>query len=469
MRGSISALAAAVVVIASSLLFLSAYLRLSQGSIEVLRSLRDEVLRVYSVNVEWIFEGDRVTFRSSSPVRVLAVLSIGKGNIGILSSEFILDREFSIEMRGEDKILLVLEGGRHLLIDRESSSIRNTNDQLTAILYELRASSRLLPLLAKYLDPVDYAVITDRSTPLNISQYRLNPHYRPTVTWRSEFSTRYCYDDLLYVKLSWNSTHWIVTYRKCASDGPILDILQIRRLTTEVPYREYLYYRECSDGGGVRHCFDVYATARGRCVFWCENPPDSRWFFEVGMRVEYRFEPLEPDRLVLVVVNRTFFENAFLKACVTCARYLSSAGLWCWRCSNNQYVDVCSTDGLVSYVQGPRPVFVWDIRYDENFETYYNYDDGYEMGAWYSRVELEPSLSSWKTFSDYSYTLGDSAVVRFYLSNADSEDFLARVGTHQYGYYRISFDLVLDEGGLKRDSRVWDYRVVVFLLRSLSS
>lgn len=455
-----------MLIAAVSLLLLSAHLRFSRESIEVFEKVRSELLRAHSADIRWIFGGGAVVLRSSSPVRVLAVLSVSRENVRILSGEFVVDGEFSVDVWNESKILVLLEGGRYLLVDLENDL---SDERLNTALYEAQISSKLLPLLARYLDPEDYLAVVESGIPLNISQYQLNPHYRPAVTWRTGSLTRYCYDNLLYVSLSWNSTHWVATYRMCASDGPVLDVLPVGRSASEVPYREYLYYRECMSGGGVKYCFNAYATARGKCVFWCDDPPNSRWFFEVGMRVEYRLEPLERSRNVLVVINRTLFENALMKTCVTCVRYLSSAGLWCWRCSNNQYAEVCDPKALISYAQGPRPAFVWDIMYSENHETHYNYDDGYAMGAWHPRVEVKPSPSSWRIFDRYAYAMGNSVVVTLYLSSADSEDFLARAGTHQYGYYRVSFDLVLDEGGAGRDSRAWDYRVLVFLLKTPSS
>ncbi|MCX8184869.1 MAG: hypothetical protein RMI56_00365 [Sulfolobales archaeon] len=469
MRGSVSALAAAFVIIATSLTLLSIHLRLSRESVEVLREVRDEAVRAYSVDVRWVFEGDRVVLHSSSPARVLAVLSISKGGVEVLRGEFTMDSEFAIEIPRESKVLIVLEGGRHLLIDREKSAASDSGEQPGDALYELRASSRLLPLLARFLDPVDYVAISESRVPLNLSRYRLHSHYKPVVTWTSRSSTRYCYGSLLYVELSWNSTHWVATYRKCASDGPELETLRVSRSATELPYREYLYHRECSSSGGVRYCFNVYATARGRCVYSCGNPQNSRWFLEVGARVEYRLEPLEPGAQVLVVVNRTLLEHAISRRCASCVYYLSSAGLWCWRCSSDLTAGVCSVSSPVPYLRGPGPVFVWDIFYEESYETYYNNDDGYALGAWYPYVELKPPLDRWRTFGSYSYALGDSVVLSFYVAGTYSEDFLARASGYQYGYYRISFDLILDEGGLGGDSRTWDYSALVFLLKPPAS
>jgi len=338
------------------------------------------------------------------------------------------------------------------------------------LLGEVYGISRLLPLLARYLDPLSYDTITSSYAPVAVALFNLTPSYRPYVSWGTGSSTRYCYDDLVYVRLTWDSANWYVTYRKCAADGPVLGMDTVPRSQTAVPYREWPYYSTCVVSSGVRYCFEVYAYASGRCDTRCDDPPNAWWAFEVGMKLVYRFEPVEPGYYVLVVMNRTTYENSFGRGIATCTFYHCTAMPGCVLCSTGRALcNYPSGSQVVSLLGGYRPVFWWDIRYDSHFEVHYQWDDGFEEGAWYPQTSVS---SAFTVSGSYAYTLTESLVVSFWktglrLHQFSYYDYLRRYSTYQDGYYRVRFKLVFDEGGLSSDAKVWDYGVLVFLMRKL--
>jgi hypothetical protein len=123
---------------------------------------------------------------------------------------------------------------------------------------------------------------------------------------------------------------------------------------------------------------------------------------------------------------------------------------------------------VVAYLlQGCRPVFWWDIRYDESWEYSYSYDDGYEEGAWYPQTSTNTVFN---VSASYAYAVGDSVTVVFQkyggrVQYAGMYDYMRRLGSYQVGYYPVRFKLIYDEGGIASDARVWDYRAVVYLLK----
>lgn len=137
--------------------------------------------------------------------------------------------------------------------------------------------SRLYPLLAKYLSPQDYDVFTRHYVPVNVSVFRLPAYYYPGSAF-------------LYVEVRWDGSNWYVTYRR-GPGGQVLDTITVPRSQTSTPYREYPYYSSCSVQNGVRQCFEVYATSRGWCYSGCSDPINSKWYFDVGMKASYRFDP----------------------------------------------------------------------------------------------------------------------------------------------------------------------------------
>jgi len=465
-RASVSTLTATVLFLVVASTLLSAYLRLSYESTRAIMELSEGYARSYLANVWWDFKDGKLVLRSFSPTRVVAVFLAREGDVEVLSGEFVLDGEYYLYEHGEGKVIVVLEGGRYVVIDADSSPSSSSNEVLTESIKELQLSSRLLPLLAKYLDPQDYFSVVNNYTLENLAQFLLHPGYNPYVTWVSGLATYECYGNLIYVHLTWDSSYWYVTYRKCSQSGPIMDTLRAPRSSTQVPSREYLYHRECSTRSGVRYCFEVYVTIAGYCYGTCSSPQSSWWYFEVGMRVVYRFEPIEPGKYILVILNKTTFDTIVGKSAVTCYSYISWDG-GCYRCSSNPWVGWCGVDTqqLVRNIGGPRPMFFWDIHYPQDLE-YSIGDDGYELGSFYPRIVVMPS--SWVSSDHYAYTAPQSAPVTlaFYVSGLYQADYLARTTTYHYGYYRVSFDLIFDEGGLGGDARSWDYRAVVFLMKS---
>lgn len=462
MRAAASATAAAVIFVAVALLLTSAYLRISYESFRVIRELGSEVVISRSTPVWWSVEDGRVVLYSSSPVRAVAAVLVSGERVVVLRNDFTIDGSYVLEgvSASSGKVLLVLEGGGYLVIDLENPPSTMAGE----LAEELRTSTKLLPLLSRYLAPRDYLEVVGSYLVLNYSEYTLRPHYVPYVTHRRGGATHHCQHDLLYIHLTWDGEYWYATYRKCSPDGPVVNATRVARSATEIPYGEHLYHRECSAGSGVRYCFEVYVTTRGYCRYGCASPPSSWWYFDVGMRVVYRFESLVSGSYLLVVLNRTTFEAAVVRGPSTCVHYISIAGLWCYRCSNNPTVGVCGTGNIVSYLEGPRPVFMWDILYEEDYETHYRRDDGYEMGAWYPHIDVLPHLDYWRGSSHYSYAVSEEVSISLRVAGTRGEDYLARRETHQYGYYRVFFDLIYD-GGSGADLRRWDYGVFVFLLK----
>lgn len=459
MRASISTTVATVLFAVVALSLLSTYLRLSYESTRTIAELYGEIAKLYFTSVWWSAGADRVVLYSSSPVRVLSIILVDGQSVKELIGEFTLDGEYVVDGVSSGKLLVVLEGGKYVVVDPN-------NPSKSSLPEGLQASARLLPLLAKYLDSQDYLSLVEQYYPADFSSFNIRPHYAPYTTWSTGSSTRYCYSDLLYVHLTWDRDFWYVTYRKCSSDGPMLETLRVPRSSTQIPYREYLYHQECYTSGGVKYCFEVYATARGYCDYGCSTASNSWWYFDVGMRVVYRFEPVEPGKYLVVVLNKTTFDMTVDRGCVTCASYIDYAGS-CIMCSNSAGAGWCNINNqqLVSFSSGPRPAFFWVTKYRENLEFYYG-DDGYELGSWYPYVEVVPPRSSWRCSGAYCYAVGTQVVLGFYTKYIYEKDYLARADTHQYGYYRVSFDLILDEGGVGTDSRMWDYRVSVILLES---
>ena len=312
--------------------------------------------------------------------------------------------------------------------------------------------SRLYPLLATYLRPEDYIAVTDQYVLVNVSVFTLRSYYYSTQSF-------------VYVRVSWNSTHYVVTFRKHSSSGALLGThyatIPSSDTMVTVPYREWLYDSSCEVRNGIRYCFEVYVTAQGWCSGRCSSPRDSLWYFAVGMRVVYRFEPVEPGYYLLVVLNRTTYEGSFGKGVATCTSYTSYGG-GCVTCSTSPYVGYCNVDTstILNVLGGPRPVFWWEVGYPQYLESSYG-DDGYEEGAWYPYT----SAPSFSVSHNYAYTTGGAVTVAFYLSGVRGRDYLRQLSNYQEGSYRVAFKLVYDEGGLGADAKVWDYRVVVFLMK----
>jgi hypothetical protein len=472
-RASVSTLAAATLVLVALATVAVAAIRISrEGGTQLAEYLQD-LYRVYSASIEARVSDSGVVITSSTPLRLMAaylvdggVLTEVCGEVYVANSATIGDGTLVSRLRAGGKLLLIFEGGRYLVVGSDPA----TEGQGGELLKEAYSTSRLLPLLAQYLDPVSYDSVTSSYIPVALAVFNLTPSYRPYVRWSTGSSTRYCYDYLLYVEVEWDRSNWYVTYRKCAADGPILESLTVPRSQTSVPYREWLYNSTCSVSNGIRYCFDVYAYASGRCDSRCGDPPNSWWFFEVGMRVVYRFEPVEPGYKVLVVLNRTTYENSFGRGVATCTLYTSNAFPGCVKCSPTADTGMCNyppASSVVNYLlRGCRPVFWWDIRYDESWE-YFNFDDGFAEGAWFPQTSTNTVFN---VSAGYAYAVGGSVVIAFQKSGgrvqyAGMYDYIRRLGTYQAGYYPVRFKLVYDEGGIASDARAWDYRVVVFLLR----
>jgi len=471
-RASVSTLAAATLVLVALTTVAAAALRVSrESSVQLSEYLRD-LYRVYSATVEVRASEGGVVITSSTPLRLLAAYLVEGGGLTEVCEEVYVDGPTTIgdgnlvgRLRASGKLLLVFEGGRYLVVSEDPAT------ESGGLVEEAYGISRLLPLLAQYLDPEGYDSITSSYAPVAVAVLSLTPYYRPYVRWSTGSSTRYCYDDLVYVRLTWDSSNWYVTYRKCASDGPVLDTVTVPRSQTSVPYREWLYNSTCLVSNGIRYCFEVYAYASGFCEYDCGNPPNSWWAFEVGMRVVYRFEPVEPGYYVLVILNRTTYENALARGLATCSFYHTTAVAGCVICSTG--VALCnypSSSQVVSTILGGYgPVFWWNIGRESRFEHLYG-DDGYEEGAWYPRTSVS---AEFRIGTSYAYAYSASVVVDFRKSGlrpheSGYRDYLRRYSTYQDGYYRVRFELVFDEGGLGTDARAWDYRAVVFLMKRLS-
>jgi len=472
-RASISTLAAATLVLVALAALATTAIRVSrEGGIQVAEYLQ-ELYRVYSASIEAKVTEDGVVVTSSAPIRLIAaylvesgVLTEVCGEVYVANPVTVGDRTLVDRLKNGGKLLLIFEGGRYLVVGDDLPTGRGSGE----LLGEVYGISRLLSLLARYLDPLSYDTLTSSYAPVAVALFNLTPSYRPYVSWGTGSSTRYCYDDLVYVRLTWDSASWYVTYRKCAVDGPVLGMDTVPRSQTAVPYREWPYYSTCVVSGGVRYCFEVYAYASGRCDTRCDDPPNAWWAFEVGMKLVYRFEPVEPGYYVLVVMNRTTYENSFGRGIATCTFYHCTAMPGCVLCSTGRALcNYPSGSQVVSLLGGYRPVFWWDIRYDSHFEYYYQWDDGFEEGAWYPQTSVS---SAFTVSGSYAYTLAESLVVSFWktglrLHQFSYYDYLRRYSTYQDGYYRVRFKLVFDEGGLNSDAKVWDYGVLVFLMRKL--
>jgi len=472
-RASISTLAAATLVLVALATVAVAAIRVSrEGGMQVAEYLQ-ELYRVYSASIEAKVTEDGVVVTSSAPIRLIAAYLVESGVLTEVCGEVYVANPVTVggralvdRLKNGGKLLLIFEGGRYLVVGDDLPTGRGSGE----LLGEVYGISRLLPLLARYLDPLSYDSVTSSYAPVAVALFNLTPSYKPYVSWSTGSSTRYCYDNLVYIRLTWDSANWYVTYRKCAADGPVLDTVTVPRSHTAVPYREWPYYSTCVVSGGVRYCFEVYAYASGRCDTRCDDPPNAWWAFEVGMRVVYRFEPVEPGYYVLVVMNRTTYESSFGRGIATCTFY-HSAVPGCVKCSPTADTGFCnypSGSQVVSLLGGYRPVFWWRIDRESYYEYLYG-DDGFEEGAWYPQTSVS---SAFTVSGSYAFTLSESLVVGFRKSGLRPHesgyyDYLRRYSTYQDGYYRVRFKLIFDEGGLDSDAKVWDYRVLIFLMRKL--
>ena len=325
--------------------------------------------------------------------------------------------------------------------------------------------SRLYPLLATYLKPEDYIAVTDQYVPVNLSVFTLPTHY----------ATQYPYNTFVYVEVRWNSTHYTVTYYRYWNAPALATVAAPipSSWSFSLPERVVPYHSACSESSGVRFCFDVYAVLRGYCDSRCYSPPSSRWYFGIGMRVVFRVEPVDPRYSVLVVLNRTTYGALVGRGVATCTQYVS-LGEQCFTCSTSPGYGVCppTPSSVVSRLGGYRPVFWWSVLYPHSTEQYSGYDDGYEEGLWYPATYVSPGFTE---SSSYAYTLGSRLNITYYKTSVYVKDYVrdyveqgTGAVTYKYGYYQLRFETIYDEGGLGADAKVWDYRVVVFLMKPRS-
>ena len=454
-RASVSTLAAATLVLVALTTVAVAAIRVSRESSAQLAEYLRDLYRVYSASIEVRISDVGVVITSSTPIKLLAAYLVEGGELTEVCGEIYVEGSTTIgdpslvsRLKAGSRLLLVFEGGRYLVLDPEEGS-EGVPDPASSG-YE--SVPRLYPLLATYLRPEDYIAVTDQYVPVNVSVFTLRSYYYSTPSF-------------VYVRVSWNSTHYVVTFRKHSSSGALLGThyatIPSSGTMVTVPSKEYPYELSCEVRSGIRYCFEVYVTAQGWCYSRCSSPRDSLWYFAVGMRVVYRFEPVEPGYYLLVVLNRTTYEGSFGKGVATCTSYTSYGG-GCVTCSTSPYVGYCSagTSTILNVLGGPRPVFWWEVGYPQYLESSYG-DDGYEEGAWYPYT----SAPSFSLSPNYAYTTGGAVTVAFYLSGVRVQDYLRQLSNYQDGSYRVAFKLVYDEGGPTYDSRVWDYRVVVFLMK----
>jgi hypothetical protein len=74
------------------------------------------------------------------------------GEVYVANSATIGDGTLVSRIRAGGKLLLIFEGGRYLVVGSDPA----TEGQGGELLKEAYSTSRLLPLLAQYLDPVSY-------------------------------------------------------------------------------------------------------------------------------------------------------------------------------------------------------------------------------------------------------------------------------------------------------------------------
>ncbi len=482
-RASISTLAAATLVLVALATVAVAALRVSrEGSAQLAEYLQD-LYRVYSTSIEVRTSEDGVVVTSSTPLRLLAAYLVEEGGlvkvceeVYVATTATIGDGHLVDRLRSGGKLLLVFEGGRYLLVGSRGSGNTGGGD------YE---TPRLLSLLAQYLRPEDYDSITRQYVPVATEYFSLDPYYAPQC------------GNLLYVSMRWypyvNPTHWVVTFRKCSEDGPVLENLTVPKSQWSIPYREWLFEKRCTESEGVRYCFEVYVGAQGSCeVNTCSSLPDAAWYYEVTMRVIYRFEAVDPGYYVLVVLNRTTYDVALGRYPATCTlerdelgRYYVVCGdVWVGPSRRSYDTRPPSVVNLVGY----RTMFWWEVGYNTTVELRRG-DDGLEEGAWYGYLGYSTPLRLTPSYA-YTYVPQDRVYIQHRLEGLRVRDYLAHsvegywylvidtlskintnlahsVEGYKYGYYRVYFKLVYDEGGFSRDSKTWDYRVVVFLLRKL--
>jgi len=461
-RASISTLAAATLVLVALATVAAAAIRVSrEGGVQLADYLQD-LYRVYSASIEAKVVEDGVVVTSSTPLRLLAAYLIESGKLVEVCGEVYVagpttigDGSLVDRLRSGGRLLLVFEGGRYVLLRPRGAGSSSGED------YE---TSRLLSLLAQYLKPEDYDSITRQYVPVAAAYFSLDPYYTPQC------------GNLLYVSMRWypyfNPTHWIVIFRKCSEDGPVLENLTVPKSQWSIPYREWLFESRCTESEGIRYCFDVYVGAQGSCeVNTCPSPPDAAWYYEVTMRVVYRFEAIDPGYYVLVVLNRTTYDVVLGRYPATCTlerdelgrNYVVCGDVWVGPSRRSYDTRPSSVVNLVGY----RTLFWWEVGYNTTVELRRGFDDGLEEGAWYGYVGHSTPLRLTPSYA-YTYIPQGCVYLQYRLEGLRVRDYLAHSAEgYKYGYYRAYFKLVYDEGGFSRDSKVWDYRVAVFLLRKL--